>query len=105
MRSWLPVGLAAVALLAGGSACGAKQSEEASGDWMLAFQGDQNGEWAMFAVGHDGGEFIRIDGPEFPSQDDPPIASPDGKRMILWDPSGLIVMRTDGSDKRRLPDG
>lgn len=92
--------LSGVLLLAPG--CGGGSGAE----WKIVFPAARDGDWAIYVVDQKGGAPVRIAATSDPRFGEPPVPSPDGRKLILA--SGidrLVVMNTDGSGRRRLAAG
>src|SRR6266536_4254669 len=100
------------ALLIATPGCG-HTHETTAGGWQVAFQSDRNGEWALYALTHGGGQGLRIAGGERPALSrtleyfrlPPPVPSPDGHRVVIPGRHGLDLLTLATGQRTRLAGG
>jgi TolB protein len=83
------------------SGCG----ERFAGEWKIVFSAARDGDWAIYVVDQKGGAPVRIAATPEPIFGEPPVPSPDGRKLILPNPYQLVVMNADGTGRKRLATG
>jgi TolB protein len=79
--------------------------ERSAGEWKIVFPAARDGDWAIYVVDQKGGAPVRIAVTSDPRFGEPPVPSPDGRKLILHSLYQLIVMNADGTGRKRLATG
>jgi Tol biopolymer transport system component len=80
--------------------------DRSAGEWTIVFPAARDGDWAIYVVDQEGGAPVRIAPLHDPIFGEPPVPSPDGRKLILPSPRyQLVVMDTDGTGRKRLASG
>src|SRR5215218_5596243 len=59
--------------------CGERSEDE----WKIVFPAARDGDWAIYVVDRMGGPPVRIAATKEPTFGQPPVPSPDGRKLIL----------------------
>jgi Tol biopolymer transport system component len=82
--------------------CGGRSA----GEWKIVVVAFRDGDESIYVVDQRGGAPVRIAATGEPTFGEPPVPSPDGRRLVLATRSyRLVVMNADGTGRKRLAAG
>jgi TolB protein len=98
--------VAAAALLSGALILVPGCGERSAGEWKIVFPAARDGDWAIYVVDQKGGAAVRIAATPEPTFGQPPVPSPDGRKLTLHNSlNQVLVMNADGTGRKRLATG
>ena len=78
----------------------------AAGEWKIAFAAARDGDWAIYVVDPKGGDPVRVAATPEPTFGEPPVPSPNGRKLILGTGfNRLVFMNADGTGRKPLVTG